>query len=295
VTGNGLNTKQAIGTPGLRRRLTLIGPDGERLIKGEHYRVRETRVGKNRSVYSVELLDADLETKGKQAFGRFFQGAPTDNDKNQANGAYRLLLDNDTLVQKFRLKTKRLDRDERQDYLNRIEDGTATGRIESKLNGFRIQQDDGTNGADVLTGRRNQDDTLRGRKGSDLLNGVGDRFSGERIRKVSPEQIDTLIGGKGKDYFQLGDIAGSFYNRGGENDYAIVRDFGRGNDTLVLSRKPNKYRVRDNVSVGDETGVGLYYGSGRNQDLIALIQGDGANGLLSVSGRLTNNAPVTFL
>ena len=76
----------------------------------------------------------------------------------------------------------------------------------------------GGTGGDVLRGERGND-LLRGQIGDDLLLGGGgdDVLSGGRGN-------DVLVGGAGTDAFQ--------FARGGDRD--VVRDFGRGDDTVVI-------------------------------------------------------------
>ena len=104
-------------------------------------------------------------------------------------------------------------------------------------------------GDDELSGG-NGKDSLNGDVGSDIL--IGGRASdvlvgGSNAGSGNPLEIDELIGGavdafgnvifdNVSDTFVLGDDEGSFYARGGFDDYAIIYDFEPGIDQLVLSQ-----------------------------------------------------------
>lgn len=90
---------------------------------------------------------------------------------------------------------------------------------------------------------------LWGTTGNDIITGgsSSDRISGVTPTGTSPYdlgrgQIDTLIGGEGADIFVLGDSRGVFYDDGirgnlGTSDYALIKDFKKGEDKLQLKRR----------------------------------------------------------
>lgn len=94
------------------------------------------------------------------------------------------------------------------------------------------------------------DDSLSGAPGSDtLIGGTGiDRITGgSNAGTGNPLEIDQLIGGAidaagnivsdgDSDTFVLGDNDGSFYARGGFEDYALILDFTPGVDQLEISQ-----------------------------------------------------------
>ncbi|MEL6551846.1 MAG: calcium-binding protein [Cyanobacteria bacterium J06621_11] len=99
---------------------------------------------------------------------------------------------------------------------------------------------DGGNGEDQLNGDVGSDTVIGGRA-SDILVGGSNAGTG------NPLEIDQLIGGvvtasgdvifdNASDTFVLGDNNGSFYARGGFDDYAIIFDFEPGIDRLELSQ-----------------------------------------------------------
>ncbi|MFO7629217.1 MAG: VCBS domain-containing protein [Prochlorococcaceae cyanobacterium] len=284
-TADGFAKLQIVAPPGLADRLSLTGSNGQLLLNGVEYQVREVTIDPGRSAYVIELLDADPNKAGKQAFGRYFQGASTGNNANSNDGTYTVLF-NGQAVDSFEIRTERLSDRKRVKCLDALLGGNRS--LESVLYGFRVEQPKGTNGDDALTGNA-RSNTLKGLRGNDLLNGAGDRLAGDAITQTNPNEIDTLIGGKGRDTFQLGDIAGSFYLTGGNNDYARIKDFSKG-DTLLLSGSPSDYSIERRVRINGQSGVGLYAGSGEDRDLVALIQGKSANSL-----DLTNPSQVTFL
>ncbi|WP_338441855.1 Ig-like domain-containing protein [Synechococcus elongatus IITB4] len=96
------------GEPGLV--ITLIGPAGTVLPDGS-YRVTE-KPGANPgdpSLYTVTLLDADLNTVGNQPFGDFFNGVATGNPDNTGDGFYTIVVSDaagsSTVVGQFEIDT----------------------------------------------------------------------------------------------------------------------------------------------------------------------------------------------
>jgi len=83
---------------------------------------------------------------------------------------------------------------------------------------------------------------LSGGEGNDTLNGAGGRTL-DLFGNVSrgSGETDILYGGEGADTFVLGggsgrDGTGPYYSEGGERDMAILLDFNKNEDAIVLSR-----------------------------------------------------------
>jgi Ca2+-binding RTX toxin-like protein len=114
-----------------------------------------------------------------------------------------------------------------------------------------------TVGNDSLTGGSGHD-TLSGGAGNDILNGTDGVALGANEK-------DVLIGGSGADKFILGDKQQAYYSLGGLNDFATIKDFVAGVDTVQL------YGVAGNYTQ-QQSGVGtqLYW---QGQDLVAVFEG----------------------
>jgi hypothetical protein len=269
-----------LGEPGKGGALSLAGANGIALERDRQYSVREITVDGFRSVYAIQFQDADLNKGGDQAFGRYFTGLATGNDANTTDGTYTVQL-NGIAVGNLQIRTNALGDRQRIKCLNQL-DGKKS--LASKLYGHRIENRRGTNSDDVITGN-GANNKQTGLNGSDLLNAFGERFAGSAInRSTDLNQRDRLTGGKGDDYFQLGDLAGSFYVGDGNQGYATVTDFSRG-DQIVLTGFATDYHIR-NARVGGQSGTGVFQGD----DLVALIQGSASNSL-----RLNNENQVLFI
>lgn len=114
------------------------------------------------------------------------------------------------------------------------------GGNDSLFGGLGDDSLNGGSGQDQLNGDVGSD-TLIGGRASDILVGGSNAGSG------NPLEIDQLIGGAitatgdvifdgVSDTFVLGDDSGSFYARGGFDDYAIIFDFEPGIDNIQLSQ-----------------------------------------------------------
>lgn len=120
----------------------------------------------------------------------------------------------------------------------------------------------GDSGSDHLYGGDDSDtlvggtgsDHLYGEAGDDTLIGVlidesGANGSGSNgSMTLGINTVDTLIGGAGQDTFVLGDATTVFYDDGdaqtaGENDYALIKDFNRFEDTILLQGSASDYVV----------------------------------------------------
>ena len=101
-------------------------------------------------------------------------------------------------------------------------------------------------------------------------------------------EVDTLIGGPGRDVFYLGDntefasTGRSFYVGNGSADYAIIRNFSRGNDAILLGGSSlssyNLQPVNGNLNISTSAG-----------DLIGIVEG-----VTSLSQLLPETDPFTI-
>jgi Ca2+-binding RTX toxin-like protein len=116
---------------------------------------------------------------------------------------------------------------------------------------------EGQGGNDTLTGSGGND-ALVGGSGIDVLNGTDSFFRGFR-------EVDRLAGGSGSDGFVLGDRSGSYYRFGGFSDYALIRDFSRGD--LIQLGAGETYQTRR-----DSFGFDLFVFRGGVADLVADVR-----------------------
>ncbi|NBS12898.1 MAG: hypothetical protein EBS77_09600, partial [Gammaproteobacteria bacterium] len=269
ITANGYPVVTLLGSPGQASAFALNGASGEALQAGTHFKVREISVDTIVSAYAIELLDADLNKGGNQAYGSYYTGQATRNQANTADGTYTVLVDGE-LAGTFKVRTNALRDRERIRCLNKL---NGKNSLASVLYGHRVEQKRGTNSDDVLTGTGGNN-AIKGLKGSDLINGFGDRLAGSSLNvDADRNQRDVLTGGGGGDYFQLGDIVSSFYTGDGDKGYALITDFKRG-DRILLTGSKDDYSKRS-TSINGASGVGIYQGD----DLVALIQGKSAPSL----------------
>ena len=164
---------------------------------------------------------------------------------------------------------------------------------------------DGGSGNDFLNGNAGNDtvygaagdDEVRGGRNDDLvIGGSGhDRVSGDRgndtlygifIDANDPGvgfEIDTLTGGGGADTFVLGVEGQRYYDssvatdNGGNRDYAIVADF-TAIDTIQLAGAAIDYSLQETSGSLPE-GLGIFFESGRPDELIAIVRGSATVGL----------------
>jgi Ca2+-binding RTX toxin-like protein len=116
---------------------------------------------------------------------------------------------------------------------------------------------DGQGGNDTLTGSAGSD-TLVGGSGIDLLNGADDFYRGFL-------EVDSLTGGSNNDGFIVGDRSGSYYRFNGFSDYALIRDFTRGD--LIQLGAGETYQTRR-----DSFGFDLFVFRGGVADLVADVR-----------------------
>jgi len=135
----------------------------------------------------------------------------------------------------------------------------------------------GTVGNDIITGGA----------GPDRITGV--LSSGTTKASMGVGQIDILIGGAGADVFLLGDSRGVFYDDGiknnfGASDYALIKDFKRGEDKLQLKNR-NSYIF--NASDGN---LFVYLDANRNRKLETIgVNQDELIGILEGVTALNNS------
>jgi Ca2+-binding RTX toxin-like protein len=131
----------------------------------------------------------------------------------------------------------------------------------------------GTNAGEMLVGLRGND-RLNGRGGNDILIGVN-----PNTRTPGRNEIDQLTGGPGRDLFVLGDQQRVFYDDGKRNsaglkDYALIKDFNRQQDAIQLHGKVSDYRL-GSAPQGLPKGNAIFLETGRTDELIAIVQGNG--------------------
>ena len=125
----------------------------------------------------------------------------------------------------------------------------------------------GTTGNDVLTGTT----------GADKIWGVPATGS-----HLGAGTVDRLSGGGGADVFVFGDSRGRFYDDGnsrsaGTSDYAVITDWSV-DDRIQLSGARADY-FQKAVTVGSDSGMGIYYDSNDNgrldtrDELIGVVKG----------------------
>lgn len=144
---------------------------------------------------------------------------------------------------------------------------TLYGQFENRV-GFFF----GTPGNDTLTGFGS---------GTKLIAGVafGALSNGSTVAGVG--EVDTLIGTQGTDVFavghpnlpQLTSSAQQFYVGGGNADYALIQNFGRLNDVVVLEGAPQNYRLQEVH--------GSSYISTAAGDLVGIVEGIGRMSIVS--------------
>lgn len=157
--------------------------------------------------------------------------------------------------------------------------GAGDDSLSDSSGSNRLYGDDGNDRLQSFGGN----DTLVGGSGNDILDGT---FGNTRGR----EEIDVLTGEAGKDTFILNDalvrgFAGPSYIGAGNNDYALITDFNKGEDVIELIRneftfggpftssQPVEYSLGASPS-GLPQGTGIYVNNlGTGPDLIAVLQG----------------------
>jgi Ca2+-binding RTX toxin-like protein len=143
-----------------------------------------------------------------------------------------------------------------------------------------------------LTGNADNN-SLFGAAGRDSLNGGGGNDTLWGSSASTRNEIDTLTGGTGANVFVLGNASAAFYNDGlasqvGTSDYAYITDFTPGTDTLQLRGAASSYYLGTHTVAGLTAHQGLFLESGSVDELIAVIQTDGA--ALTAANTINNAA-----
>jgi Ca2+-binding RTX toxin-like protein len=125
----------------------------------------------------------------------------------------------------------------------------------------------GSYGNDTLIGS-DGDDVLSGAQGNDILIGGqgNDTFFGYSILSGGANDVDTITGGAGKDYFYIGTQYGTGYYGSGS---ATITDFSLAdNDKIILTGSANLYDFRlENLSGTSSLDTAIY----NQNDLIAAV------------------------
>lgn len=123
-------------------------------------------------------------------------------------------------------------------------------------------------------------DDLTGTTGNDVLwGGLGsDRLDAAGSDDAGKSEIDVLCGGGGKDTFVLGDAATGFYNDGtsgtpGLQDYAMILDFNKKQDTIQLHGSAADYAMGALPSELSVKGTGIYQTTGSSRELVGVVVG----------------------
>ena len=109
------------------------------------------------------------------------------------------------------------------------------------------------------------DDTITGTNGDNAIDtGAGNDviIGGQRGDHT---EIDRLTGGSGSDKFLLGDYHGNLYSVAGDNDYALITDFEKGQDTVRLDLE--SYTL-DISPINDISGTAIY----KDTELIGILE-----------------------
>lgn len=280
VTANGLPELVLNAQSNSASLITVNGVNNAPLNPATYTITESPRVDKPwLSLYTIKLVDSDITKQGIQGFGNFFLGQPTNNNANLVDGDYKVLF-NRRVVNNFTIRTKKAPPSCLEDVFGKklshppiVTEGFLNSLNTTPFGYRRSSSIDGSGADDNLIGT-SRSDTLTGKGGSDLLNGVGN-FS------TSPSQVDVLIGGSGKDTFQLGDISGPYYGQSQSNDYADIKDFERG-ETLVLQGQKEMYQIRYiSAAKGRPAQLSIFMGDIANGELIAQLQGTGITAISS--------------
>ncbi|WP_448266594.1 hypothetical protein [Nostoc sp. DSM 114159] len=145
------------------------------------------------------------------------------------------------------------------------------GQFENDRFGFFF----GTNGNDTVTGFG---------EGNKLIAGLGFDVLSNGSTVAGVGQIDTLIGTQGQDVFLLGHPTLSsltstpqqFYVGGGNTDYALIQNFKRGSDKIVLEGAAQNYTsqvINGSLNISTLSG-----------DLVGIVEG--VTSLVQIPGSL---------
>lgn len=167
------------------------------------------------------------------------------------------------------------------DALNNI-DGLRGGKGNDSLSGL---------GGDDLLIAGAGNDTLYGGTGNDKLFGDDgdDTLFGVGQKNLGVGTVDELTGGAGRDRFILGNSRNAFYAKGGDLDYALIRDFTIGQDRIQLEGSRRDYVLEKTTVTGigseDEIrGTGIFT---RQGELIGVVESAPNSLSLSRSSQFT--------
>lgn len=145
----------------------------------------------------------------------------------------------------------------------------------------------GSNASDVVTGFGGKTQ-IYGVGVTSVVGDIGSVTYDIRTTSKGDSEIDTLVGGSGQDQFVVGvgRITSStvtanyqsFYLNSkdvGTDDYALIRNFEKGKDTIVLGGTQNQYTLVPNGFGGNYL---IYTASnanlGKQNDLVAVVEGN---------------------
>jgi Ca2+-binding RTX toxin-like protein len=135
----------------------------------------------------------------------------------------------------------------------------------------------GGDGADTLIGGLDFD-RLDGQAGNDRLIGIAPFLPQSQFGRG---EIDTLIGGEGRDIFVLGDSIRAYYDDGdplttGESDYAAIVGFNKNLDKLELHGADNSYKFDYFTTASGRIDIAVIYDAGitARGEKIAILQSE---------------------
>lgn len=144
-----------------------------------------------------------------------------------------------------------------------------------------------SNASDVVTGFGGKTQ-IYGVGAVTVVGDIGSTTYDIRTTSKGDDEIDTLVGGGGQDRFVVGvgrittsttaSNYQSFYLNSkdvGTDDYAFIRNFEKGKDTIILGGPPNQYALVPNGFGGNYL---IYTASnsnlGKQNDLVAVVEGN---------------------
>lgn len=156
------------------------------------------------------------------------------------------------------------------------------GQLEGRTGYFTA-----SNASDVVSsfGAKTQ---IYGVSVTNVVGDIGSTTYDIRTSSKGDSEIDTLVGGLGQDQFVVGvgritsstvqNNFQSYYLNSkdvGTDDYALIRNFEQGKDTIILGGTPNQYTLVPNGFGGDYL---IYTAStsnlGKQNDLVAVVEGN---------------------
>ncbi len=169
---------------------------------------------------------------------------------------------------------------------------------------------EGGSGDDFLIGG-SQNDTLNGGYGNDKIVGVDFRMANAGAYEIDQLSGGGYPGGNVSDKFVLGDNKQAYYQGGGNQDYALIKDFAKGWDKIWLYGAAGDYTVEyvgsswgynpwgswggggGTPSDGLASGSRIYRTAGGQKDLIGVVENVNLSGQLNSSSIFQYNQTVT--